>query len=303
MDITELARLTDEIEILEGKIEEAEATVVKLRQRGYNSLAGETLAGVEELIRKKTELETSLSMLNRLSSGGVNRDNVPIPPRGKKLLSAVAYAYMNLHPDGKAIVAEEFWVQVKKDANEFGCWDVLFPVSRTPKGTLKKLVYIHWFRKKLGAVRLAWFLCGLPMDDEENLYNECGNDLCVNPAHHYMGAAGKIKKRRDRSVVPVEPSFGDLEEYANTVFSYLCNKLDGGRHGVTFKELEEQLVGPKNEIPDSESLRKALQTKRAKDLLMYSNGIWAPKDPELWKKLGYKSLEEYLEAAKIDSRI
>jgi len=251
---------------------------------------------MEEKIAKQTEIKTALQMLNRLSDSPIDRKNVARPPRGKKLTIPAAYAYMNENPDGRAIVAEEFWVQVKKDANEYGCWNVLFPVGRTKKGTIKKLAYIHWFRKRLGAVRLAWFLSGLPFNfsknvggetEKENLYNECENDLCVNPAHHFQGATGKMKKRRDRAVKPetAEASYQELDEYANAVFSYLCDKWGG----VTFKELTARLVGPKNEVPDAESLRKCLQTKRAKSLMHLKDNLWLPNSPEeekCWKCLG-----------------
>ena len=117
------------------------------------------------------------------------------------------------------------------------------------------------------------------MDAEDsNLYNECENDKCVNPAHHYQGALGKIRKRVAREKAPkvLDATFEEVNEWVSNVFDYFVNKFNRGwnpsKEGYTFKELETIFVP--GDVPTADDLRKTLNCRRGKTLFTLTEGIW-----------------------------
>ena len=278
--LLQLGKLARERNEIEYQISDAGSTVVSLEGLGgYDHLIAQTKETIEKLKDRKAELDRILATMNTVAANRKvdRRYATPPPARGKLLNPALIYSYMDQHPDGKAIIAEEFWMQVNKETDN-GCWEVRFEVTKNRKGTVKKAAHIPWLGKALPATRLAWYLTGQAMDDvDSNIYNECGNVKCVNPAHHYQGALGKIKKQLAREKAPnvLPATFQELNEWVDAVFDFVCGKLNKGwaaEHGFTFKELVMQFVP--DEIPTEDDLRKALNCQRGKTLFSFVDGKW-----------------------------
>lgn len=277
-NLLELAKLTRERNEIDYQIADAESAAVQLEELNLPNLVTTTRQGIELLKNRRADIDKILAVMNTVVVNKIDRlTATPPPARGKELNASIAYAYMDQHPDGKAIVAEEFWMQVNKEADN-GCWEVRFEVTKNSKGTIKKAANIPWFGKAFPATRMAWYLTGQVSDSQDsNLYNECGNDKCVNPAHHYQGALGKIKKQlaREKSPEVLPATFQEMNEWVDAIFSYVSGKLNKGwsvEHGFTFKELSAHFVP--DEIPTEDDMRKALNCKRGKALFTLHEGKW-----------------------------
>jgi hypothetical protein len=279
-DLLELGKLARERNEIDYQISDAESTIASLEGMGkYEQLIASTRENIDRLKDRRHALDKILATMEAMAAGRmVDRDHATPPPcRGKELNASLIYAYMNEHPDGKQIVAEEFWEQINKEAGN-GCWEVRFEVTRSKKGAIKKVAHIPWLGKGLPATRLAWYLTGQVMDpNDSNIYNECGNDKCVNPAHHYQGALGKIRKQVAREKHPdvLSATFNEVNEWVTMIFDYISGRINHGwnaEHGFTFKELEAQFVP--SEIPTGDDLRKALNCKRGKSLFELKEGKW-----------------------------
>lgn len=167
-------------------------------------------------------------------------NKTPSPPaKGKKLAVNDAFKFLLANPLAMNTVYQEFFSQVLKDPNPEGCWDLKghINVYRNSKGALKKNAQIHFFAKPFASAQLAYFLV-LKEIPEKNLYNNCGNDRCVNPDHHNLGRKGKLK----RHVVNRDLVQARTREHMDAIVEYL--EIDPER-GATGLELQTRFIAKK----------------------------------------------------------
>jgi hypothetical protein len=171
---------------------------------------------------------------------------LPTPPaKGKALKTPVAFRY--ILDRAFDLVHDEFFSQVLV-GDDSQCWDLKkhVRVFRNDRGVLVKRVQIHHLGKPLGAVQLAFLLTKRRIADE-NLYNTCGNDRCVNPAHHTEGrvtiSAKERKAARAKKAVWESPEmkFERTQDNLETILEYMAKDPE---KGVVIEELQRAFVVP-----------------------------------------------------------
>jgi hypothetical protein len=172
----------------------------------------------------------------------------PAPPaKGKALKTSSAFRYFMTNIQAFRLVHDEAFSQINVGEDDV-CWDLKSHVKvfRNDKGALVKRVQIHHLGKPLPAVQLVFALVNKRISDE-NLYNKCGNDRCVNPHHHTEGRVAvpsrERKAARNKQAVWATPEmkFERTQENLETILEFMEKDPE---KGVVIEELQRAFVVP-----------------------------------------------------------
>jgi hypothetical protein len=289
-----ISKIKLQLHLVEAKLKEMNTVIAQLERMGTSPESLKPIREERDLYEKELALlvrmlqaSIPLSSETKVESHGftqrvvaTTRSIVPeVQARIKELqISGIlkgrkrlplpdCYDLIQNNPNTHSVVAEQFWQQVNKSSVDGECWLVKEPFKiNSLKKNLVRCVYIPALGCKIPAVRLCCILEGMDVKDDKTLRNSCGNPQCIRPTHNdQQRKKPKLKKDKPVGSMPTMAPEKAQEEYTSYIFELLQDQEwdKKANEGISFRDAERILVTERKDIPDKDSMIKAIRFEKA----------------------------------------